>query len=317
MKKVLITGITGQTGSYMADLLLEKGYEVHGMIRRSATDNTSNISHIIDKITLHFGDMSDSDAIRNIVSKVLPDEVYNFAAMSDVRVSYDEPVYTGDITALGFARILEAIRAIKPDTKIYQAGSSEMFGKVQETPQKESTPFWPRSPYGCAKAYAFHLGRSYREGYKMKIYNGILFNHESPRRGSKFLSKKVVKAAVRIKKGLQEVLELGNLDAKRDWGSAKDYAYWIWKMVQGEPGDYVIATGETHSVQEFVETVFKRLDLDPTRHVIINQDLFRPAEVDLLLGDSSKAQQELGYEIKTAFSDLIDWMIEDELKQYA
>ena len=315
-KIALVSGITGQTGSYMADLLLEKGYEVHGIIRRSSTSNTANIAHIEDRITLHFGDMSDSDTLRNIIKEVMPDEIYNFAAMSQVRISYDLPVYTGDITGLGFARLLEAVRDIKPNTKIYQACSSEMFGKVQETPQKETTPFYPRSPYGCAKAYAFFLGRSYREGYGLKVYNGIVFNHESPRRGDQFLSKKVVKAAVKIKKGLQDFLELGNLDAKRDWGSAKEYTYWIWKIVQGEPDDFVIATGETHSVQEFVKEVFSQLRMNWKDYVLTNEDLKRPAEVDLLQGDSSKAQRVLGYKIQTTFKDLIKWMIEEELKIY-
>lgn len=316
MKKALIFGITGQDGSYLADLLVEKDYEVHGVIRRSSTSNTANIDHLEGKIVLHFGDLSDSDALHQIVKIVQPDEVYNLAAMSQVRISYDMPVFTGSITGLGFARILEAVRASKPDAKIYQACSSEMFGKVQETPQKETTPFYPRSPYGCAKAYTFYLGRAYREGYGMKIYNGILFNHESPRRGDQFVSKKVVKAAVRIKKGLQTVLELGNLSAQRDWGSAKDYVYWIWRMVQGEPNDFVIATGETHSVEEFVTETFSCLGLDWKDYVIINDDLKRPAEVDYLQGDPSKAHFLLGYEVRTKFKELIKWMVDSELKNY-
>lgn len=316
IKTALITGISGQDGSYMADLLLEKGYKVHGLIRRSSTSNTANIDHIEGKITLHFGDMSDSDSIHRIVKEVQPDEIYNFAAMSQVRISYDLPVFTGDITGLGFARLLEAVRAVKPDAKIYQACSSEMFGKVQEIPQKETTPFYPRSPYGCAKAYAFYLGRAYREGYGLKIYNGILFNHESPRRGDQFVSKKIVKAAVRIKRGLQDKLILGNLDAQRDWGSAKEYVYWIWKMVQGEPDDYIIATGETHSVKEFLVETFNYLGLDWENYVEFDPALMRPAEVDYLQGDSSKAQKYLGYEIKTTFKDLVKWMVDEETKTY-
>ena len=316
MKKALITGCSGQDGSYMADLLLEKGYEIHGLIRRSSTSNTANIDHLEGKIILHFGDLSDSDTLHKIIKDIQPDEIYNFAAMSQVRISYDLPVYTGDITGLGFARLLEAVRAVKPDAKIYQACSSEMFGKVQEVPQKETTPFYPRSPYGCAKAYAFYLGRSYREGYGMKIYNGILFNHESPRRGDQFVSKKIVKAAVKIKKGLQTILTLGNLDAQRDWGSAKDYVYWIWGMVQGEPDDFVIATGETHSVQEFVKETFDYLELNWEDFVVIDETLKRPAEVDYLQGDPSKAKRILGYEVKTRFKDLIKWMVDEETLIY-
>lgn len=315
-KVALVSGCTGQTGSYLCEILLDRGYEVHGIVRRSSTSNTANIAHLEGKIKLHFGDMSDSDTLRNIVQEVKPDEIYNFAAMSQVRISYDLPVYTGDITGLGFARLLEAVRAIKPDTKIYQACSSEMFGKVQEIPQKETTPFYPRSPYGCAKAYAYYLGRAYREGYGMKIYNGIVFNHESPRRGDQFVSKKVVKAAVRIKKGLQDKLELGNLEAKRDWGYAKEYAYWIWKMMQGEPNDFVIATGETHSVEEFVSETFNNLGLNWKDYVVIDDNLKRPAEVDYLQGDYSKAKEELGYQPVTTFKDLIKIMVDEELKSY-
>ena len=249
--KALITGINGQDGSYLAELLLDKDYEVHGLIRRSSAGNTRRIDHLLSKITLHIGDLSDVNNLVKVLQEVQPDEIYNFAAMSQVRISYDIPAYTGEITGIGYAKLIEAVRLTTPNAKVYQASSSEMFGKVQEIPQRETTPFYPRSPYGCAKAYAFYLGRAYREGYGMKIYNGILFNHESPRRGEEFLSKKVVRAAVRIKKGLQEKLQLGNLEAKRDIGYAKDYVYWIWKMVQGEPDDYVIATGETHSMEEF------------------------------------------------------------------
>ena len=316
MKKALITGITGQDGSYMAELLLEQGYEVHGLVRRSSVPNTDRISHILDKLHLHVGELTDVNNLVKVIQEVQPDEIYNFAAMSQVRVSYDVPAYTGSVTGLGFAHLIEAVRLVKPDTKLYQASSSEMFGKVQEIPQKETTPFYPRSPYGCAKAYAFYLGRAYREGYGMNIYNGILFNHESPRRGEEFLSKKVVKAAVRIKKGLQSNLTLGNLEAKRDIGYAKDYVYWIWKMVQGEPDDFVIATGETHSMEEFVDETFKYLGLNWKDYVVFDDKLKRPAEVDYLQGDPSKAKKILGYEVRTTFSELIKIMVDDEMKQY-
>src|SRR3990167_8485219 len=316
MDTALITGINGQDGSYMAELLLEKGYQVHGLIRRSSAGNTRRIDHILDKITLHYGDLSDVNNLVKILQTVQPDEVYNFAAMSQVRISYDIPAYTGDITGLGFARLIEAVRSVCPNAKVYQASSSEMFGKVQEIPQRETTPFYPRSPYGCAKVYAYYLGRSYREGYGLKIYNGILFNHESPRRGDEFLSKKVVKAAVRIKRGLQSNLSLGNLEAKRDIGYAKDYVYWIWKMVQGEPDDFVIATGETHSMQEFVEETFNYLGLNWKDYIVIDEKLKRPAEVDYLQGDPSKAKRILGYEVKTTFKDLIKIMIYEEVKSY-
>jgi len=316
-KIAFITGINGQDGSYLAELLLSKNYEVHGLIRRSSAGNTRRIDHILDKTTLHIGDLSDVNSLTKILQEIKPDEIYNFAAMSQVRISYDIPAYTGQITGLGFANLIEAVRLVCPESKIYQASSSEMFGKVLEVPQRETTPFYPRSPYGCAKAYAFYLGRAYREGYGLKIYNGILFNHESPRRGDEFLSKKTVKAAVRIKKGLQDKLELGNLEAKRDVGYAKDYVYWIWKMVQGEPDDFVIATGETHSMQEFVEETFKYLGLDWRDYVVIDDKLKRPAEVDYLQGDASKAKEKLGFYVQTSFRELIKIMIEDELKQYA
>lgn len=313
--RTLITGINGQDGSYLAELLLEKGYEVHGLIRRSSAGNTRRIDHILEKITLHYGDLSDVNNIVKVLQEVKPDEIYNFAAMSQVRISYDIPAYTGMVTGIGFANLIEAVRIICPEAKVYQASSSEMFGKVQEVPQKETTPFYPRSPYGCAKAYAYYLGRAYREGYGMKIYNGILFNHESHRRGEEFLSKKVVKAAVKIKKGLQDKLYLGNLEAKRDIGYAKEYVYWIWKMVQGEPDDFVIATGETHSMEEFVYETFKYLELDWKDYVVIDDKLKRPAEVDYLLGDTTKAKEKLGYTIGTTFKELIKIMVEDELNE--
>lgn len=289
---------------------------MHGIIRRASTCNTANIAHLDGIVKLHFGDLSDSDTLHKIIREVRPCEIYNFAAMSQVRISYDLPVFTGDITGLGFARLLEAVRDVDPQIKVYQACSSEMFGKVQEIPQKETTPFYPRSPYGCAKAFAFYLGRAYREGYGMRIYNGILFNHESPRRGDQFVSKKIVRAAVRISQGLQSDLTLGNLDAQRDWGSAKEYVYWIWRMVQGEPDDFVIATGETHSVREFVQETFAYLGMDWEKFVKFDDGLKRPAEVDYLQGDPSKAKRVLGYEVRTRFADLIQWMVNEELAPY-
>lgn len=314
-KTVLITGVNGMDGSHLCDLLLEKGnYNVHGMIRRGSTHKTERIDHILDKITLHLGDMEDVNSIIKILKEVMPDEIFNFAAMSQVRQSYEIPSYTGMVTGVGFANLIEAVRLVCPNAKVYQASSSEMFGKVLEIPQRETTPFYPRSPYGCAKAYAFFLGRAYREGYGLKIYNGILFNHESPRRGEEFLSKKVVKAAVRIKKGLQDKLYLGNLEAKRDIGYAKDYVYWIWKMVQGEPDDFVIATGETHSMQEFVEETFNYLGLNWKDYVVIDEKLKRPAEVDYLQGDATKAKERFGFYVQTNFKELIKIMVDWEIK---
>lgn len=316
-KIALITGVNGQDGSYLADLLLEKGnYEVHGLIRRSSAGNTRRVDHILDKITLHYGDLSDVNNLVKVLQTIKPDEIYNFAAMSQVRISYEIPAYTGDITGLGFARLVEAVRLVCPDAKVYQASSSEMFGKVLEIPQRETTPFYPRSPYGCAKAYAFYLGRAYREGYGLKIYNGILFNHESPRRGEEFLSKKVVAAAVKIKKGLQDKLVLGNLEAKRDMGYAKEYMEWVWKIVQGEPDDFVVATGETHSMQEFVEEAFGLLDLNWKDHVEFDPKLMRPAEVDYLQGDYSKSKRILGFEPKVKFKELVKIMVAAELEIY-
>lgn len=313
--KALVTGATGQDGSYMCEILLENGYEVHGTIRRSATPNTKNITQILQKITTHLADLSDANSISNVIAKVKPDLVFNLAAMSDVRASYDIPLYTGDVTGLGFARLLEACRQHCPNAKIYQAGSSEMFGKVQTVPQNENTPFYPRSPYGCAKVYAFQIGRSYRESYGMKVYNGILFNHESPRRGELFVTKKVIKAAVEIKLGKRERLTLGNLESKRDWGYSKDYMEAIYKFVTTqEPDDFIIATGETHSVEEFVKETFEYLDLgDWKKYVDFSDHLKRPAEVDLLLGDASKAKKLIGFEAKTKFKDLIKLMVDNEI----
>ena len=312
VKKALITGVTGQDGSYLAELLLSKGYEVHGFVRRTSQDNHANIREIEQSIKFHYGDMTDAGSITSAIDTIQPDEIYNLAAMSQVRISYDSPTSTFNINTLGFLRIAEAVRLICPEAKIYQAGSSEMFGKVQDIPQTEKTQFYPRSPYGSSKAAAFYLGRSYREGYGMRIYNGILFNHESPRRGDTFLSKKVVKAAVRIKKGLQERLILGNLEAKRDWGYAKEYVEWIHAIVQGTPDDYLICTGETHSVKEWVQLTFELLDMDFREYVDFDEDLTRPAEVDLLLGDYSKSKQILGFEPQVKFKDLVKIMVEHE-----
>ena len=317
-KVAFVTGIGGQDGSYMAELLLEKGYEVHGLIRRSATPNTKNISHLIDKITLHKGDLSDFGSIVNVIQKIKPDIVFNLGAMSHVRISYEMPLYTADVTGLGIARILEACRLFAPEAKIYQASSSEMFGKVQEIPQKETTPFYPRSPYGCAKAFAFYFARSYREGYGMKVYNGILFNHESPRRGENFVTKKIVDGAIDIKLGKKKTLSLGNLDAKRDWGSSKDYMEAILEYVETqEPSDFLLATGETHSVEEFVKGVFDYLKLgDWRQYVVIDEGLKRPAEVDLLLGDAYKAKERIGFVPKMKFNEIIKWMCDDGLKEH-
>jgi GDPmannose 4,6-dehydratase len=317
MLKALVTGCTGQDGSYMCELLIEKGYEVHGTMRRSATPNTKNVRELISKqkIKTHLCDLSDSSSVSKVIAEVKPDLIFNLAAQSDVRAAYDIPEYTGDVTGLGFTRILEAAKQHCPKAKIYQAGSSEMFGKVQTIPQNEKTPFYPRSPYGCAKVYAFFLGRVYRESYGMKIYNGILFNHESPRRGELFVTKKVVKAAVEIKQGKRQRLTLGNLESKRDWGYSKNYMEAIYEYVTTQdPGDFVIATGETHSVEEFVEETFKYLGLGDFRdYVDFDPNLTRPAEVDLLLGDASKARSLIGWEPKVKFKELVAIMCDAEL----
>ena len=314
-KIALVTGLTGQDGSYMCELLLEKGWEVHGTMRRSSNPNTQRISQIIASIHTHLMDLSYASSINKVIAEVQPDLVFNLAAQSDVRASYDIPLYTGDVTGLGFARILEACRQFVPNAIIYQAGSSEMFGKVQTIPQNEHTPFYPRSPYGCAKVYAFSMGRSYRESYGMKVFNGILFNHESPRRGELFVTKKVVRAAVEIKQGKRQRLTLGNLESKRDWGYSKDYMEAIYEFVTTqEPQDFVIATGETHSVEEFVSETFNYLGLgDWKQYVDFSDHLKRPAEVDLLLGDASKAKSLTGWTPKVTFKELIKIMCDDEL----
>ena len=321
MKRALITGVTGQDGSYLTELLLEKGYEVHGMIRRTSTFNTSRILHLYKdihekdvKFFLHYGDLSDSSVINQLIKKIKPDEVYNLGAQSHVRVSFDIPEYTADITALGPLRVLDAVRESGVKTKVYQASSSEMFGNVQEIPQKETTPFMPCSPYGISKAFAFWTSYNYRKMYNMHICNGILFNHESPRRGETFVSRKITRAATRIKLGLQEKLYLGNLDAKRDWGYAPEYVESMWLMLQQEkPDDYVISTGEMHSVREFVEGAFGYLNLDWKEFVEIDPRYFRPREVDVLLGDCSKAKKMLGWKPKTKFKDLVKIMIDADL----
>jgi len=322
MKKALITGITGQDGSYLAELLLNKGYAVHGLIRRASTFNTERIDHLYRdfhdpaaRIHLYYGDLSVSGQLTDLLHDIQPDEIYHLGAQSHVRVSFDMPEYTGDVTGLGTLRLLEAIRKTGIKTKFYQASSSEMFGAAPP-PQNELTPFQPQSPYAAAKVYAYYVVRNYRDAYKLFACNGILFNHESPRRGETFVTRKVTRAATRIKLGLQDKLYLGNLDAKRDWGFAGDYVEAMWLMLQQEkPDDLVIATGETHSVKEFVEKVFRKLDLDYQKHVIIDPKYFRPTEVDVLLGDSSKAKNILGWKPRVGFDQLIDMMIEADMEQ--
>lgn len=308
MKKALITGITGQDGSYLAELLLSKGYEVHGIIRRSSSINTGRIDHIFDRVHLHYGDLIDASSVRSIVSMTKPDEVYNLGAQSHVRVSFDIPVYTAEATALGALNMLEAVKGT--GAKFYQASSSELFGKVRENPQSETTPFYPRSPYGVAKQFAFSSTVNYRESYGMFACNGILFNHESPRRGETFVTRKISMAAAKIKLGLQDKLFLGNLDARRDWGYAPEYVEGMWRMMQQEqPDDYVLATGETHSIREFLDAAFEVVNLDWKKHVEIDPRYYRPAEVDLLCGDPSKAKRVLGWEAKTDMKDLAYKMV--------
>lgn len=313
----LVTGISGQDGSYLAELLLSKGYEVHGMVRRISQPNLSNLSNVIDKIKLHTGDMTDVTSIFRIIKEVNPTEIYNFAAMSQVRDSYDHPDITQDINANGLLRIMEAVRILGVDCKIYQACSSEMFGKVQETPQTETTKFYPRSPYGSSKVTAYHHAKIYREAYGMKVYCGILFNHESPRRGPAFLSRKVCIAVAEIVAGKRDKLILGNLDAKRDWGYAKEYVEWIYAIMQHpEPDDFVIGTGETHSVKEWVIEAFKVAGIDDwEKYVDYDKDLTRPAEVDLLLANPEKSKRVLGFEPKVKFKELVKIMTEAELNK--
>src|SRR5204863_5147964 len=320
-KRALITGITGQDGSYLAELLLAKGYEVHGIIRRASTFNTGRLDHIYSDphnkpvLKLHYGDLSDASALSRLISKVQPDEVYNLAAQSHVRVSFDSPEYTSDITATGAVRLLEAIRETGIKPRFYQASSSEMYGKAQEVPQTEKTPFYPRSPYGCAKVFAFWITVNYRESYGLHASNGILFNHESPRRGETFVTRKITRAVAHIQAGLQEKLYLGNLDAKRDWGYAKEFVEAMWLMLQQDQADdYVIATGETHSVREFLDVAFGHAGLQWKTYVEIDSRYHRPAEVDLLLGDYSKARKKLGWEPKTRFEDLVKLMVDADIQ---
>jgi GDPmannose 4,6-dehydratase len=321
-KRALITGITGQDGSYLAEFLLGKGYEVHGIIRRASTFNTGRLEPIYQdphasrkRLFLHYGDLSDASALSRLVLKVQPEEIYNLAAQSHVRVSFDSPEYTTDITATGAIRLLEAIRETGIKPRYYQASSSEMYGKVVEVPQRETTPFYPRSPYGCAKVYAYWVTVNYRESYGLHASNGILFNHESPRRGETFVTRKITRAVAHIKAGLQEKLYLGNLDAKRDWGYAKEYVEAMWLMLQQpEPDDYVIATNETHSVREFLQVAFDHVGLDWKKYVEIDPRYYRPAEVDLLIGDYSKAKQKLGWEPKTKFVELTKLMVDADVE---
>jgi GDPmannose 4,6-dehydratase len=324
MKKALITGITGQDGSYLAELLLSKGYEVHGVIRRASTFNTSRIDHLYRdphvngvKLFLHYGDLADSVQMVKLLYELQPDEVYNLGAQSHVRVSFDIPEYTGDVDGLGAQRILEAIReaGLVKKVRYYQASSSEMFGKVQEVPQVETTPFWPRSPYGCAKVYAYWLTVNYRESYGLHASNGILFNHESPRRGETFVTRKITRAATRIKLGLQDSLYLGNLEARRDWGYAKEYVEMMWLMLQQDkPDDYVVATNETHSVQDFCEETFRLLDLDWKKYVKYDDRYERPAEVELLIGNPAKAQRQLGWKPTVLYKELVKIMVDSDLQ---
>jgi GDPmannose 4,6-dehydratase len=316
-KRAFITGITGQAGSYLAELLLEKGYEVHGLIRRSSSSHTERIDHIFSELKLYYGDLSDPLALVSLIDRIMPDEIYNLAAQSHVKVSFDTPEYTSDITGIGAIRLLEAIRTSGQTPRFYQASSSEMFGKVQETPQKETTPFYPRSPYGCAKLFAYWAARNYREAYGMFAVNGILFNMESPRRGETFVTRKITKAAARIKAGLQTHVELGNLDARRDWGFAKEYVEAMWLMLQSpQADDYVIATGETHTVREFAEAAFSYHGLDWRDHVKLDNRYLRPTEVDLLIGDASKAKLDLGWEPKVKFKELCLMMAEADAKAF-
>jgi len=321
-KKALITGITGQDGSYLAELLLQKGYEVFGIIRRASTFNTGRLDPIYSdphnsrtRLFLEYGDLADASALARLVAKIQPEEVYNLAAQSHVRVSFDSPEYTADITGTGTVRLLEAIRQVGIKPRFYQASSSEMFGQVVEIPQKETTPFYPRSPYGAAKVYSYWITVNYRESYGMHASNGILFNHESPRRGETFVTRKITRALAQIKAGLQNKLYLGNLDAKRDWGYAKEFVEAMWLMLQQpEADDYVIATGETHSIREFLDIAFEHAGLDWKKYVEIDPRYYRPAEVELLIGDYSKAKKKLGWEPKTRFVDLVKLMVDADIQ---
>ena len=338
-KKALITGVTGQDGSYLSEILLGKGYEVHGLIRRSSSFNTGRIDHIIndkkynDQFFFHYGDLTDASCLNRILEKISPNEIYNLAAQSHVKVSFDIPDYTAQVDALGTLRFLDAIRETQIDTKFYQASTSELFGKVREKPQNENTPFYPRSPYGVAKLYAYWIVVNYREAYDMYACNGILFNHESPRRGKTFVTRKIIQAACKIKEGLQDCLYLGNLDAKRDWGYAPEFCEGMWLMLQQEkPEDFVLSTGKANTVREFVELTFNELSIDlewrgegrneiaidiktGNKIVSIDEKYFRPTEVDILLGDSSKAKEQLGWESKTALQEIVKLMVNSDIKK--
>jgi GDPmannose 4,6-dehydratase len=314
-RKAMITGITGQDGSYLAEFLLEKGYEVHGLVRRSSSFNTWRIDHVRDRLVLHYGDLVDQNSLVRTLDLVEPDEVYNLAAQSHVKVSFDMPDYTADVTGLGVLRLLDAVRELGSKARVYQAGSSEMFGLVQQTPQTEKTPFHPRSPYGVAKVFGHWMTINYREGYGMHASNGILFNHESPRRGENFVTRKITMSVAAIKKGASKELRLGNLEAKRDWGYARDYVEAMWLMLQQEqPDDYVIATGETHSVREFLEEAFSYAGLEWEQYVTVDPKYFRPAEVDVLLGDPAKARAALGWKPKVSLRELVRLMVDADME---
>jgi GDPmannose 4,6-dehydratase len=315
MPKALITGVTGQDGSYLAEFLLDKGYDVVGMVRRTSTINFHRIAHIQDQLELVPGDLGDQISLIRILEEFRPDEVYNLAAQSFVQTSWNQPVFTGDVTGLGVTRLLDAVRIVDPRIRIYQASSSEMFGKVMEVPQRETTPFYPRSPYGVAKVYGHWITINYRESYNLHANSGILFNHESPRRGLEFVTRKISHHVARIKLGMTDELRLGNLDSRRDWGFAGDYVQAMWLMLQrDQPGDYVVATGETHSVEEFLDVAFGHVDLDWHDYVVQDERFMRPAEVDLLVGDASKAGRDLGWEPLVTFPQLVEMMVEADLQ---
>jgi GDPmannose 4,6-dehydratase len=315
MRNALVIGITGQDGSYLAELLLEKGYRVHGLVRRASSFNTSRIDHIRDRLTLHYGDLVDSSSLHAVLRESKPDEIYNLGAQSHVLISFETPEYTADVNAAGVGRLLEAVRVSGLKTRYYQASTSELFGQVDEVPQTERTRFHPRSPYGCAKAYAFYITQNYREAYGMYCCNGILFNHESPRRSENFVTRKITRAVGRIVAGTQRKLGLGNLEAKRDWGYAPDYVLGMWQMLQQErPDDFILATGETHSVREFLERAFGRAGLDWREHVETAERQIRPADVELLLGDASKARRAMSWEPKVRFEGLVDLMVDADLE---
>lgn len=318
MKRALITGITGQDGSYLADLLLEQGYEVYGLVRRLSLENYERIKHLRDRVDLVLGDMNDEVSLGRIIEETQPDEIYNLAAQSFVPASFTQPLLTAETNALGVMRMLEAIRTKKPDARLYQASTSEMFGKVHETPQTEATTFHPRSPYGVAKVFGYYAALNYRETYGIHASNGILFNHESPRRGLEFVTRKITNGVARIKFGLDSELRLGNLDAKRDWGFAGDYVKAMWLMLQqDEPDDFVIASGETHTVREFCDIAFRRAGLDYHDHVVVDPRFYRPAEVDILLGDPSKARERLGWRCDVTFEQLVEMMVDADVQRVA